>query len=311
MAEYRIDFLKFRKLFFALSSSLILIGVVSLFLHHPALKPGLDFTGGTQLRVQFADDVPTGQVRNVLGKISIPGVDLAKSIVQDFPDLRREGQFVKTITLMATDEDEIDMVINSLTEQFPGMEVISREVVSGQVSREIRQKAWQAILISLLVMLIYIAWRFQLGFAVGAVAALVHDVMITIGIFSLFRIEVNLAVIAALLTIIGYSLNDTIIIFDRVRENLGARRKRINYYEIINKSANQTLSRTIQTALTTFIPVIILAIFGGSVLRPFSVALAIGVIVGTYSSIYIADALVYYWSIKAEALKAKARVRAR
>ena len=160
-------------------------------------------------------------------------------------------------------------------------------------------------------MLIYIAWRFQLRFAVGAVAALIHDVMITIGIFSLFRIEVNLAVIAALLTIIGYSLNDTIIIFDRVRENLGLRRKRVNYYDIINKSANQTLSRTLQTSGTTLIPVIILAIFGGSVLRPFSIALTIGVIVGTYSSIYIADTLVYYWSIKAEAIRAKARVRAR
>lgn len=311
MTEYRIDFLKFRKPFLYFSSFLILTGLVSLFIHHPALKPGLDFTGGTQLRVQFADDVPTAEVRSVLGKIAIPGVDLTKSVVQDFPDLRRQGQFVKTITLMATDEDEIDMVINSLAEEFSGMKVIGREVVSGQVSREIRQKAWQAILISLLVMLIYIAWRFQLRFAVGAVAALVHDVMITIGIFSLFRLEVNLAVIAALLTIIGYSLNDTIIIFDRVRENLGLRRKRINYYDIINKSANQTLSRTIQTSLTTFIPVLILAIFGGSVLRPFSIALTIGVIIGTYSSIYIADTLVYYWSIKAEAVKTKARARAR
>jgi len=311
LTEYKIDFLRYRKIFFALSSLLLIIGIVSLFLHHPPLKPGLDFTGGTQLRVRFAEDVPTAQVRSALGRIDIPGVDLTKSLVQDFPDLRRQGQFVKTITLMTTDEDEIDMVINSLAQQFPGMEVISREVVSGQVSREIKQKAWQAILISLVVMLIYIAWRFQLRFAVGAVAALIHDVMITIGIFSLFRIEINLAVIAALLTIIGYSLNDTIIIFDRVRENMGLRRKRVNYYDIINKSANQTLSRTIQTSLTTFIPVVILAIFGGSVLRPFSIALAIGVIVGTYSSIYIADALVYYWSIKAEAIRAKARVRAR
>lgn len=311
MTEYRIDFLKFRKPFIALSSLLILIGIVSFFLHHPPLKPGLDFTGGTQLRVQFAEDVPTARVRSALGRVDIPGVDLSASVVQDFPDLRRQGQFVKTITLMATDEDEIDMVINSLAKEFPGMEVIGREVVSGQVSREIKQKAWQAILISLIVMLIYIAWRFQLRFAVGAVAALIHDVLITVGIFSLFRIEVNLAVIAALLTIIGYSLNDTIIIFDRVRENLGLRRKKINYYDIINRSANQTLSRTIQTSLTTFIPVVILAIFGGSVLRPFSIALTIGVVVGTYSSIYIADALVYYWSLRAEALRAKARVRAR
>lgn len=308
---YRIDFLRFRKIFFSLSGVLILIGVISLLLQDPPLRPGLDFSGGTQLRVRFPSDVPTGEVRNALGSITIPGVDLTKSLVQDFPDLRRQGEFVKTITLMATDEDEVDMVIKALEEEFPGMEVIGREVVSGQVSREIQRKAWQAILISLVVMLIYIAWRFQLRFAVGAVAALIHDVLITIGVFSLFRLEVNLPVIAALLTLIGYSLNDTIIIFDRVRENMGLRRKKINYYDLINLSANQTLSRTLQTSLTTFIPVFILAVFGGSVLRPFSIALAIGIIVGTYSSIYVADTIVYYWSLKTEALRARARARVR
>jgi len=295
----------------ALSGLVILVGLISLLVHHPPLRPGLDFTGGTQLRVQFPTKVPTAEVRAALGRVDLPGVDLSASIVQDFPDLERQGQYVKTITMGITEEDEIDLVVKRLEEEFPGIEVISREVVSGMVSREIRERAWQAILIALVVMLVYIAWRFQLRFAVGAVAALIHDVLITVGIFSLFRIEVNLPVIAALLTIIGYSLNDTIIIFDRVRENLRLRRKRASYYDVINKSANQTLSRTIQTSLTTFIPVIILAVFGGSVLRPFSIALAIGVVVGTYSSIYIADTLVYYWSVKAEEMRARARARAR
>ena len=311
MTEYRIDFLRYRHLFMALSGLVILVGLISLLVHHPPLRPGLDFTGGTQLRVQFPTKVPTAEVRAALGRVDLPGVDLSASIVQDFPDLERQGQYVKTITMGITEEDEIDLVVKRLEEEFPGIEVISREVVSGMVSREIRERAWQAILIALVVMLVYIAWRFQLRFAVGAVAALIHDVLITVGIFSLFRIEVNLPVIAALLTIIGYSLNDTIIIFDRVRENLRLRRKRASYYDVINKSANQTLSRTIQTSLTTFIPVIILAVFGGSVLRPFSIALAIGVVVGTYSSIYIADTLVYYWSVKAEEMRARARARAR
>ena len=312
-AEYKIDFLKYRKVFGTLSATLILISIISMLVHHPPLRPGLEFTGGTQLRVEFPEKVPTAEVRAALAEIAIPGVDLSASIVQDFPDLERQGKYVKTITMKIFKENQIDQVIKKLQERFPGMEVLSREVISGQVSREIQEKAWQAILIALVVMLVYIAWRFQLRFAVGAVAALVHDVTITVGIFSLFRIEVGLAVIAALLTIIGYSLNDTIIIFDRVRENLGAqfkRRRKVDYYEVINRSANQTLSRTIQTSLTTFIPVVILAIFGGSVLRPFAIALTIGVIVGTYSSIYIADMIVYYWSIKAEAYRQRARVRA-
>lgn len=308
---YKIDFLKYRKLFLALSASLVLIAIISLILHNPPLNPGLDFTGGTRLRVLFPEDVPTAEVRSALGRITIPGIDLTKSVVQDFPDLRRQGQFVKTITLMATDEDDVDRVIKALDEQFPGMEVIERDVVSGQVSREITQKAWQAILVSLIVMLIYISWRFKLRYAVGAVVALFHDVLIPIGVFAIFRFEVNLSVIAALLTIVGYSVNDTIIVFDRVRENLGTRKRKINYYEIINLSTNQTLSRTIQTSLTTLIPVVIALFFGGSVLRPFCLTMTIGLIAGTYSSIYIAGIIVYYWSLKAEAVKARARVRVR
>ncbi|MCR4404514.1 MAG: protein translocase subunit SecF [Candidatus Acetothermia bacterium] len=308
---YRIDFLKHRKLFMALSGSLVLIAIISLLLHQPPLNPGLDFTGGTRLRVQFPEDVSAAEVRSALGRIAIPGVDLTASLVQDFPDLRRQGQFVKTITLMATEEDDVDRVIKALGEQFPGIEVLERDVVSGQVSREIRQKAWQAILVALVVMLIYISWRFKLRFAVGAVVALVHDVIIPIGVFSLFRFEVNLSVIAALLTIVGYSVNDTIIVFDRVRENLGTRKRKVDYYDVLNLSNNQTLPRTIQTSVTTLIPVLIALFFGGSVLRPFCLAMTIGLISGTYSSIYIAEILVYYWSLKADAARGRARVRAR
>lgn len=306
---YKIDFLKYRKLFMALSTSLVAIAVLSLVLHSPPLNPGLDFTGGTRLRLQFAEDVPTAEVRSALGRIAIPGVDLTTSVVQDFPDLRRQGQFVKTVTLEATREDDVDMVLKALEEQFPGMGVLERDVVSGQVSREITQKAWQAILVSLVVMLIYISWRFKLRYAVGAVVALFHDVMIPVGVFSLFRIEVNLSVIAALLTIVGYSVNDTIVIFDRVRENLGTRKRKVNYYELINLSNNQTLSRTIQTSVTTLIPVVIALFFGGSVLWPFCLAMTVGLISGTYSSIYIANLIVYYWSLRAEGLRARARVR--
>lgn len=305
--EYNIDFLKARKLCGLISIILVMVGVISLLLypllfHRPILNMGIDFSPGTQLRFSFASEVPTSEVRNALGKVEIPGVDLTRSTIQDFRDLPR----VKTITIKTTgdegkDKKIADKVVTALEENFPGAEVISREFVGGQVSEELKRKGWQAVLFALVVILVYVAWRFKLRYAVGGVVALIHDVLIAVGVFSIFRVEVNLPVIAAFLTIVGYSLNDTIVIFDRVRENMGTRKRRIPYYEVINKSINQSLSRTIQTSLTTFIPVIILFIFGGSVLRAFSLALLIGVIVGTYSSIYVASPIVYYWSLKAEA----------
>jgi preprotein translocase subunit SecF len=170
------------------------------------------------------------------------------------------------------------------------------------VSRELTQKGWQAILLAFVVILVYVSWRFRLRYAVAAVAALVHDVSIALGIFALFQIEINLATIAAFLTIIGYSLNDTIVIFDRIRENMKLERKS-SPFDVINKSVNQSLSRTINTSLTTFIPVIILFVFGGSVLRGFSLALLIGVIIGTYSSMYVANPILYAWTLKTSKAK--------
>ena len=155
---------------------------------------------------------------------------------------------------------------------------------------------------AIVAILIYISWRFRLRYAIGAVAAILHDVIIALGVFAIFQVEVNLATIAAFLTIVGYSLNDTIVIYDRIRENLKVERRR-SIFEIINHSVNQSLSRTLNTSITTFIPVIILFLFGGSVLRGFSLALLIGVIVGTYSSMYIANPILYAWSLKADKKK--------
>jgi len=179
---------------------------------------------------------------------------------------------------------------------------ISRRSIGQQVSKELTQKGWQAILLAFVVILIYVSWRFRLRYAIGAVAALIHDVSIALGLFALFHIEINLPTIAAFLTIIGYSLNDTIVIFDRIRENMKLE-KRASVFDVINKSVNQSLSRTMNTSLTTFIPVIILFLFGGSVLRGFSLALLIGVVVGTYSSMYIANPILYAWTLKTSKAK--------
>jgi preprotein translocase subunit SecF len=287
--EFNIDFLKARKIWGSLSLALVILG--ALLLVFVGLNPGIDFTGGTQLRIQFEKDVSTGQIRDTLAKISLPGLDLSKSTIQEFRDLKN----VYTIIMKATGEEEVNLVISGLDNQLEGdMEVLSREVIGSQISQELAKKGWQAILIALLVILIYITLRFQFKYAIGAVAALVHDVTVALAVFAIFKIEINLPVIAAFLTIIGYSLNDTIVIFDRVRENASSKlMRKTSFYDIINKSINQSLSRTINTSLTTFIPVVILFIFGGSVLKAFSLALLIGVIVGTYSSIYVANPIAY------------------
>jgi preprotein translocase subunit SecF len=175
---------------------------------------------------------------------------------------------------------------------------ISRRLIGQQVSRELAEKGWQAVLLALVAILVYISWRFRLRYAIGAVAAILHDVIIALGLFAIFQVEVNLATIAAFLTIVGYSLNDTIVIYDRIRENLKLE-KRKSVFEVINHSVNQSLSRTLNTSITTFIPVIILFIFGGAVLRGFSLALLVGVVVGTYSSMYIANPILYAWTMKA------------
>lgn len=287
--DFNIDFLKARKIWGSISLAVVILGV--LLLVFAGLNPGIDFTGGTQLRVQFEKKVSTAQIRDTLGKISLPGLDLTKSTIQEFRDLKN----VYTVIMKATGEEEVNSVVSSLDNQLEGeMEVLSREVIGSQISQELAKKGWQAILIALLVILIYITIRFQFKYAVGAVAALVHDVTVALAVFAIFKVEINLPVIAAFLTIIGYSLNDTIVIFDRVRENAGSKlMRKTSFYDIINKSINQSLSRTINTSLTTFIPVIILFIFGGSVLKAFSLALLIGVIVGTYSSIYVANPIAY------------------
>ena len=296
------DFLGKTKYFVPVSFVLIAVSIIILLPGVRGLKMGIDFTGGMQFTVKFPEPVDTADVRAVLAGIDAGDVDLTQSIIQDVA-----GANTKTITtqLLNVEEDQrtIDRIEQSLRREFSveGRN-ISRVLIGQQVSEELARKGWQAILLALVAILVYISWRFRLRYAIGAVAAIVHDVVIALGIFALFGVEVNLPTIAGFLTIVGYSLNDTIVIYDRIRENLKLEGRR-PIFNIINLSVNQSLSRTLNTSLTTFIPVIILFLFGGSVLRGFSLALLIGVIVGTYSSMYIANPILHAWAIKAGAPK--------
>ena len=291
------DFLGKTKIFLPISLVLIAISIVVLIPGVRGLRMGIDFTGGMEFTVLFSEAVDTADLRAALGEIDADDIDLTKSVIQD-----AEGN-KKIITMQLDDSDTADEIVAMLQSDFPvDDQGISRRLIGQQVSRELAEKGWQAVLLALVAILVYISWRFRLRYAVGAVAAILHDVIIALGLFAVFGVEFNLATIAAFLTIVGYSLNDTIVIYDRIRENMKVERRK-SVYEIINHSVNQSLSRTLNTSITTFIPVIILFLFGGSVLRGFSLALLIGVIVGTYSSMYIANPILYAWAMKAGGAK--------
>lgn len=293
------DFLGKTKYFVPISIFLVAVSIVLLIPQLGGLRPGIDFTGGTEFTVKFTTPVETAELRGLLAEIPAEGTDLSTSVIQDVA-----GKNTKVLTTqldVETHQRVIDEIEGALRERFP-VEDVSRRSIGQQVSRELAAKGWQAVLLAIVVILVYISWRFRLRYAIGAVAAILHDVIIALGVFAIFRIEVNLPTIAAFLTIVGYSLNDTIVIYDRIRENLKIDKKG-KIFDIINKSVNQSLSRTLNTSFTTFVPVIILFLFGGSVLRGFSLALLIGVIVGTYSSMYIANPILYAWTLKAGGAK--------
>ena len=296
---HHLDFLGKAKYFVPISLLLVTLSILVLIPGVRGLNMGIDFTGGTEFTVDFSEPVDTAVLRNALANIPSGTIDLSKSVIQD---VTGENRKVITTQLDVTENlDVLNRIESTLNSQFSVIE-ISRRSIGQQVSRELAQKGWQAILLALVVILVYVSWRFRLRYAIGAVAAVMHDVIIALGIFALFQVEFNLPTIAAFLTIVGYSLNDTIVIFDRIRENTKLHKK-VSPFDTINISVNQSLSRTLNTSFTTFIPVIILFLFGGSVLRGFALALLIGVLVGTYSSMYIANPILYAWTLKADKTK--------
>lgn len=285
----KIDFVGKRKVGYIFSGALILISVVSLILHGgPSL--GIDFTGGTSLDLAFENDVTASELRESLSDVGFGDAEIKQIGLQSAND------FIIRVEQMEEGTEAGALIEAELTKDFPNNKYEIRSVleVGPKIGGELGRAAVMAILISLLGILIYISWRFEFKFATGAVIALFHDVVITLGIFSLLNYEISLAVVAAFLTIVGYSLNDTIVVFDRIRENLKVLRRE-NFTNIVNISLNQTLSRTVITSFTTLIVVVVLFLFGGEVIHNFSFALIVGVVIGTYSSLFVASPIVLEW----------------
>lgn len=297
--ETNFDFMKNRKAAILVSAALILIGVLSLLFKGGPLY-GIDFLGGTEIHVQFKQDQNAGAVRDAMGALGYGNAE-----IKQFGGTR---DYLVRVQEQETGTQISDNIIAALQKAFPSdpPEMRSVESVGPKIGQELRDAAIWATLISLALILIYISYRFEFIFAVGAVVALFHDVLITLGFFSLLNLEVSLAVVAAFLTLVGYSLNDTIVVFDRIREVMKThRRENLQIEKIINLSINQTLSRTILTSFTTFIVVVVLYLFGGEVIHNFAFCMLIGILVGTYSSIFIASPLVVEWYKKHQVEKIK------
>ena len=271
------DFLSMRKRAYIFSGALILVGIGSLVLHGGP-RYGVDFTGGTLIQVEFAQETSVSDLRSIL---SSAGMENAQ--IQQF------GESNEFLIRTQDFEGIVDEVSGLLHENY-GADgfTMSTDAVGPKVGSELQRKAGIAILMSFALTLIYLAFRFEWRFGVAAIIATFHDITITIGFISLLNIEITLATVAAILTILGYSLNDTIVVFDRIRENLKKRRKD-RYEDIINSSVNETLPRTVLTSGTTLATLLALFILGGTVVRPFALVLIIGIVIGTYSSIFVAS----------------------
>lgn len=270
-----IDFMGRKKLWFSISIVVIAIGLLSLAIQ--GLNLGIDFTGGTLFHLQFKQAITLGQVREVMSNQGLTNI---------VPKLS-EGNVIIVRTETIPDEKR-EEILEDLKNKIGDYEEIGGQRVEPFVGQELKRQALLGILVAGLGMIIYITIRFEFKFALAAIIALIHDVLIVLGLFSLLKLEVNISFVAAVLTVVGYSINDTIVVFDRIRENSLGQRK-IVYKDLINQSVNETLSRTINTSLTTLFMVVALLIFGGSTIRDFIFALFVGIISGTYSSIFIAS----------------------
>jgi preprotein translocase subunit SecF len=277
-----IDFMGKRKLAFVLSAVVIVLSITTLVLR--GLNFGLDFTGGTLIEVSYPSAVEVADV-----KANLQSADVTDAVVQQFGTA---SDIVVRVPPRSAEESsaELSTVVLGALQQGVEGEVLMRRVefVGPQVGDELTEQGILAVVYALIGIFLYVMFRFQWRFSVGAVTALVHDVIVSLGVLSLLQIEFDLTVVAALLAVIGYSLNDTIVLFDRIRENFPRMRKG-SPIEVVNTSVNETLSRTLMTSMTTLLVLFALFIFGGEIIHAFAFTLIIGVLVGTYSSIYVAS----------------------
>ena len=287
--ETRFPFLGMRKIAFGLSGALALLSVVLFF--SAGLNYGIDFLGGTLIEIKYkGGPAPIGEIRKKLGRLKLGDVQIQTFGSPSEVLIRVEEQ---------TGGDKAQQQVLAKVKTVRGDKVEYRrvEVVGPKVSGELKVSGALAVGLAILAVLVYIWFRFEWQFGLGAVIALVHDVVLTIGLFSAFQLEFNLSIVAAILTIVGYSLNDTVVVYDRVRENL-RKFKKMPLIDLLDKSINDTLSRTVVTSLTTLLALLALYVFGGEVIRGFTFAMIWGVMVGTYSSIFIASPVLLILGVK-------------
>lgn len=276
--QTNIPFMDIRNKTFFLSAAVLILSLISIFTF--GIKMGLEFTGGIQMEVLFAESKNLGEIRELLSEISpnmsIQSLGGSKNILLRLPDI--------------DNKDTQSKIESVLSEKYSDVQISQTEIIGPQVGKELLLNGLNAIIFALILTMFYIALRFEYRFAIAAVVALLHDPIITLGIFSFFRIEFDLISMAGVLTVLGYSLNDTIVVYDRIRENFLCYKNK-STEAIVNLAINETLSRTMITSVLTLLAVLSLLFFGGESLFGFSVALTIGIIVGTYSSVYVAGAL--------------------
>ena len=287
--DLKINFLRVKNI----ATILSILAIISslFFLVYKNLNFGIDFKGGTLIEIKKDENLSIAEIRSQLSELNIGDIQIQTFGSDDIILIRIENS---TNLDANADMSSIELIRSSL-----GNDVIIQrtEIVGPKVSSELIQKGIIAIIIAVFLMLFYIWIRFEWQFSIGAVTALIHDVMITMGIFSFLQIEFNLSIIAALLTIIGYSMNDTVVVYDRIRENL-RKYKQMNIFDLINQSLNETMSRTLLTSVTTLLALFSLYFLGGEVLKGFTLAMIIGVFIGTYSSVFIASQIILYLNVK-------------
>jgi preprotein translocase SecF subunit len=302
-ADPHYDFVGKRRWLYAISLTVMLAGLLHL-AYRGGLRYGIDFAGGTLVQVRFERPVTVEAVRRALDRVR-----LGESVIQQFGDAQ---EYLIRIEAAAGGLDDVSVRVRSGLEagKLPGFEVRRREFVGPQVGRDLQLRALQAVLLGLAGILVYVSIRFDFRGGVAAILSLGHDVLVVLGALSLTNRQMSLPLLAALLTIVGYSINDTIVTFDRIRENLARRRpgSRESLAALVNASINQTLSRTVLTSFTVFLVVVVLYLFGGEVLRDFAFTLLVGVVTGTYSSILAASVVVDWdaWSRARQRATAKA-----
>jgi preprotein translocase SecF subunit len=283
----KFDFMGRRKLAFMASGILILLSIISL-LSHGGPRLGIDFEGGTFVQVLFDRDVRIDEIRGALSDAGIESAEI-QTIASEY------GENREILIRMKHDpgRDPFGTVKAAILEKTPdlGMDLRRQETVGPKIGKELKGKAVWAVLWALVGIMLYVSWRYEFKFAIGAVLALFHDILVVMGIFSLLNMEISLTIVAAFLTIGGYSINDTIVVFDRIREQMRTYRRE-KLYVVFNMSINQILSRTVITSLTSLFAVASLYVLGGEVLHDFAFAILIGIVVGTYSSIFVASASV-------------------